>query len=166
MWQNLKTAESGCLEPFWLTFVSKSVETAAKICLSTVSVVVVASLFSLHKKSIITRHILLFGFNFLPASFPIPFLCSSKIHEDDLRRGIQTNVMVAPEVMAVFANSQIFQEHSPPKSVSKSPPSVKFAISPDSPSIEATSVPSSLDTSKQEDDSDKLLKRLEGNDCH
>nr|XP_029734294.1 uncharacterized protein LOC115269611 [Aedes albopictus] len=97
-----------------------------------------------------------------PSSIGQSSTLSSKIHEDDLRRGIQTNVMVAPEVMAVFANSQIFQEHSPPKSVSKSPPSVKFAISPDSPSIEATSVPSSLDTSKQEDDSDKLLKRLEG----
>lgn len=89
---------------------------------------------------------------------------SSKIHEDDLRREIQTNVpMLAPEVMAVFANSQIFQEHSPPKSITKSPPSVKFAISPDSPPIEASPVVPSLETAaKREDDSDKLLKRLEG----
>ncbi|XP_062545388.1 uncharacterized protein LOC134211973 [Armigeres subalbatus] len=87
---------------------------------------------------------------------------SSKVHEDDLRRDIQTNVpMLAPEVMAVFANSQIFQEHSPPKSVTKSPASVKFAISPDSSPIAASTV-QSQETDKREDDSDKLLKRLEG----
>lgn len=87
---------------------------------------------------------------------------SSKVHEDDLRRDIQTNVpMLAPEVMAVFANSQIFQEHSPPKSVTKSPASVKFAISPDSSPIAASTV-QSQETAKREDDSDKLLKRLEG----
>lgn len=97
-----------------------------------------------------------------PSSIGHHSTVSSKIHEDDLRREIQTNVpMLAPEVMAVFANSQIFQEHSPPKSISKSPPSVKFAISPDSPPIETSTV-SSLETSKREDDSDKLLKRLEG----
>ncbi|XP_065078760.1 uncharacterized protein LOC135701760 [Ochlerotatus camptorhynchus] len=101
-----------------------------------------------------------------PASIGHNSIVSSKIHEDDLRREIQTNVpMLAPEVMAVFANSQIFQEHSPPKSITKSPASVKFAISPDSPPIETSSVPSlesSASTLKREDDSDKLLKRLEG----
>lgn len=101
-----------------------------------------------------------------PSSIGRSSIQSSKIHEDDLRREIQTNVpMLAPEVMAVFANSQIFQEHSPPKSISKSPPSVTFAISPDSPPIETSSVPSLesiASTLKREDDSDKLLKRLEG----
>lgn len=101
-----------------------------------------------------------------PASIGHSSILSSKVHEDDLRREIQTNVpMLAPEVMAVFANSQIFQEHSPPKAIAKSPASVKFAISPDSTPIEASSVPSlesSLTTLKREDDSDKLLKRLEG----
>lgn len=101
-----------------------------------------------------------------PSSIGHSSILSAKIHEDDLRREIQTNVpMLAPEVMAVFANSQIFQEHSPPKSIAKSPASVKFAISPDSPPIEASSVPSlegSASTLKREDDSDKLLKRLEG----
>ncbi|XP_055708228.1 uncharacterized protein LOC129804710 isoform X2 [Phlebotomus papatasi] len=38
---------------------------------------------------------------------------SSKIHEDDFHRDIQTNVPVlAPEILAVFRNSQIFHEHS------------------------------------------------------
>uniref|UniRef100_A0A6B2E9I6 Uncharacterized protein n=1 Tax=Phlebotomus kandelakii TaxID=1109342 RepID=A0A6B2E9I6_9DIPT len=38
---------------------------------------------------------------------------SSKCHEDDFHRDIQTNVPVlAPEILAVFRNSQIFHEHS------------------------------------------------------
>ncbi|XP_055685820.1 uncharacterized protein LOC129791609 isoform X3 [Lutzomyia longipalpis] len=38
---------------------------------------------------------------------------SSKIHEDDFHRDIQTNVPVlAPEILAVFRNSQIFHDHS------------------------------------------------------
>ncbi|XP_058445706.1 uncharacterized protein LOC131426933 isoform X2 [Malaya genurostris] len=104
-----------------------------------------------------------------PASISRNISLSSKIHEDDLRREIQTNVpMLAPEVMAVFANSQIFQEHAPSKSSLKSPASVKFAISPDSSTLDAAISQSfvkqdtdSLDA-KREDDSDKLLKRLEG----
>lgn len=110
-----------------------------------------------------------------PASFaPRNSLTCSKVHEDDLRREIQTNVpMLAPEVLAVFANSQIFQEQAPTKPAAKSPASVKFAISPDSP-IPAVTVDATTSTPKssrsgseatlptREDDSDKLLKRLEG----
>ncbi|XP_055546747.1 uncharacterized protein LOC129731047 [Wyeomyia smithii] len=104
-----------------------------------------------------------------PAGLARNMSMSSKVHEDDLRREIQTNVpMLAPEVMAVFAHSQIFQEHAPPKSTLKSPASVKFAISSDSSSIDtlvspfaAKPDPGSTE-SKREDDSDKLLKRLEG----
>ncbi|XP_055595303.1 uncharacterized protein LOC129745934 [Uranotaenia lowii] len=118
-----------------------------------------------------------------PASVARNMSMSSKVHEDDLRREIQTNVpMLAPEVLAVFANSQIFQEQSPPKSSAKSPPIVKFAISPDTSPIEITpptlvvsavsndSLNVSLDSiggsgggfSRRENDSDKLLRRLEG----
>lgn len=114
-----------------------------------------------------------------PASFARNTSLCSKVHEDDLRREIQTNVpMLAPEVLAVFANSQIFQEQAPTKPAVKSPASVKFAISPDSP-IPAVTVDAITSTPKssrsaaavaiseaaaatREDDSDKLLKRLEG----
>ncbi|KAM8715402.1 hypothetical protein ACLKA7_002452 [Drosophila subpalustris] len=41
---------------------------------------------------------------------------SAKIHEEDYRRVTQTNVpMLGPEILAVFANSQIFQDHQPTK---------------------------------------------------
>lgn len=37
----------------------------------------------------------------------------NKAHEDDFQREIQTTVpILAPEVMAAFAQSQIFHEHS------------------------------------------------------
>ncbi|XP_055633328.1 uncharacterized protein LOC129773710 [Toxorhynchites rutilus septentrionalis] len=104
-----------------------------------------------------------------PASITRSTNFSSKIHEDDLRREIQTNVpMLAPEVMAVFANSQIFQEHSPSKSSTKNPPAVKFAFSLELPSDEAISPRSEDKTdtatsdAKRKEDSDRLLKRLEG----
>uniref|UniRef100_A0A182YM77 Uncharacterized protein n=1 Tax=Anopheles stephensi TaxID=30069 RepID=A0A182YM77_ANOST len=109
---------------------------------------------------------------------------SSKIHEDDLRREIQTNVpMLAPEVMAIFANSQIFQSNAPPKQQSSkatSPASVKFAISDSGSPIEVTPVATTgsgdgqrsinEEAASTEDggaggrelSSDKLLQRLEG----
>uniref|UniRef100_A0A182R107 Uncharacterized protein n=1 Tax=Anopheles farauti TaxID=69004 RepID=A0A182R107_9DIPT len=110
---------------------------------------------------------------------------SSKIHEDDLRREIQTNVpMLAPEVMAIFANSQIFQSSASSKqqtSKATSPASVKFAISDSGSPIEVTPVagasggghttdePTSGTITLPEDvaggrelSSDKLLQRLEG----
>ncbi|EAL40256.3 AGAP008658-PA [Anopheles gambiae str. PEST] len=90
----------------------------------------------------------------------------SKIHEDDLRREIQTNVpMLAPEVMAIFANSQIFQSSAPPKqptSKATSPASVKFAISDSGSPIEVTPVGASTAGNRRELSSDKLLQRLEG----
>lgn len=128
---------------------------------------------------------------FLSNCFPFcvsPFSTySSKIHEDDLRREIQTNVpMLAPEVMAIFANSQIFQSSAPPKqptSKATSPASVKFAISDSGSPIEVTPVGASTAGNRaageseqsaapalhqdgaegRELSSDKLLQRLEGN---
>uniref|UniRef100_A0A182NGR8 Uncharacterized protein n=1 Tax=Anopheles dirus TaxID=7168 RepID=A0A182NGR8_9DIPT len=110
---------------------------------------------------------------------------SSKIHEDDLRREIQTNVpMLAPEVMAIFANSQIFQSSAPSKqqtSKATSPTTVKFAISDSGSPIEVTPAGASASGGKRTTDdptanapppedgaggrelsSDKLLQRLEG----
>uniref|UniRef100_U5EPF9 Protein aael aael006235 aedes aegypti n=1 Tax=Corethrella appendiculata TaxID=1370023 RepID=U5EPF9_9DIPT len=78
---------------------------------------------------------------------------SSKIHEDDLRREIQTNVpILAPEILAVFANSQIFQEQQSTKlAAAKSPTQVRFSMDSQA-----------SDTMKsREIDSEKLLKRLE-----
>ncbi|XP_050083829.1 uncharacterized protein LOC126570255 isoform X2 [Anopheles aquasalis] len=99
-----------------------------------------------------------------------------KIHEDDLRREIQTNVpMLAPEVMAIFANSQIFQSNTPPAkqqqqtSKATSPASVKFAISDSGSPIDVTPAAGAAagatatdDVSGRAESSDKLLKRLEG----
>lgn len=105
-----------------------------------------------------------------PTSLARNMSMSSKIHEDDLRREIQTNVpMLAPEVLAVFANSQIFQEHPPPKPVTtKSPASVKFDLASDSQSITETISSTSLakpdSENKREGDSNKLLQRLEGSE--
>ncbi|EDW02932.1 GH10961 [Drosophila grimshawi] len=49
------------------------------------------------------------------SSIPLS-LNSAKIHEEDYRRVTQTNVpMLGPEILAVFANSQIFQDHQPTK---------------------------------------------------
>lgn len=78
---------------------------------------------------------------------------SSKIREEDYRQ-IQTNVpFLAPEILAVFANSQIFHDSQPNKSL---------AIVHKSPSASAAII----DEKKCIRDADvekKLLKRLEGN---
>lgn len=66
---------------------------------------------------------------------------SAKIHEDDYRQIATNGPMLAPEILAVFANSQIFHDHQPKKAVS----------------------PSVHGKSPLENDSKKLLKRLEGN---
>lgn len=94
---------------------------------------------------------------------PISFFFSSKIHENDVKREIQTaNVNLAPEIVQVFANSQIFHDHKPLK--------VK-PTSPTSPSQPATftlgsTSPDKAKTEKiNEEGSRKLLERLdEGND--
>lgn len=66
---------------------------------------------------------------------------AGKIHEDDYRQ-IQTNApILAPEIMSVFANSQIFHEHHAKK----------------------TSYPGVHGRGGREADSEKLLFRLEGN---
>lgn len=78
---------------------------------------------------------------------------SSKIREEDYRQ-IQTNVpFLAPEILAVFANSQIFHDSQPNKSL---------AIVHKSPAASAAII----DEKKCIRDADvekKLLKRLEGN---
>lgn len=84
----------------------------------------------------------------------LPFhFISSKIREEDYRQ-IQTNVpFLAPEILAVFANSQIFHDSQPNKSL---------AIVHKSPAASATII----DEKKSIRDADvekKLLKRLEGN---
>jgi len=66
---------------------------------------------------------------------------SAKIHEDDYRQIATNGPMLAPEVLSVFANSQIFHDHQQHKK----------AVSP-----------SVHGKSPREADSDKLLKRLEG----
>lgn len=93
----------------------------------------------------------------------IPFFFSTKIHENDVKREIQTaNVNLAPEIVQVFANSQIFHDHKPLK--------VK-PTSPTSPTQPATFTLGSTSTDKakteqiNEEGSRKLLERLdEGNE--
>lgn len=76
---------------------------------------------------------------------------SSKIREEDYRQ-IQTNVpFLAPEILAVFQNSQIFHDHQPSKSL---------AIVHKSPSHSDDARRQSLTNSATEK---TLLKRLEGN---
>lgn len=83
--------------------------------------------------------------------FTILFSNSSKIREEDYRQ-IRTNVpFLAPEILAVFANSQIFHDNQPNKSlaiVHKSP----SALHEDARKHSRTD----LESEK------KLLKRLEG----
>lgn len=78
---------------------------------------------------------------------------SSKIREEDYRQ-IQTNVpFLAPEILAVFANSQIFHDSQPNKSL---------AIVHKSPAISAAIIDEKLMV-RDSDVEKKLLKRLEGN---
>lgn len=80
------------------------------------------------------------------------FFCgSSKIREEDYRQ-IRTNVpFLAPEILAVFANSQIFHDNQPSKSL---------AIVHKSPSMNDET---KKHTRNDSDSEKKLLKRLEGN---
>lgn len=58
-------------------------------------------------------------------------LCSTKIHENDVKREVQVaNVNLAPEIVEVFAHSQIFHDHKPLKTKPKSPnsPPATFTI--------------------------------------
>jgi hypothetical protein len=78
-----------------------------------------------------------------------PDTFSSKIHEDDFKREIQVaNVNLAPEIVQVFANSQIFHDHKPLKSKPSSPQPATFSIGT-----------SKVDKSQMNED--KLLERLE-----
>ncbi|KAH8306774.1 hypothetical protein KR044_013276, partial [Drosophila immigrans] len=85
-------------------------------------------------------------------------LMSAKIHEEDYRRVTQTNVpMLGPEILAVFANSQIFQDHQPTKLNRISTKTYLAGIH--SPNKE-------MPTTPRLSEQDRLLRRLEGNDGH
>lgn len=77
--------------------------------------------------------------------FTIYTFFSSKIHEEDYRQ-IQTNAaFLAPEILSVFANSQIFHDNQPQLKKSSTQPTPIHGHS------------------SREMDSDKLIMRLEGN---
>lgn len=98
--------------------------------------------------------------SFFPADWifttkAIDTFLSSKIHEDDVKREIQTaNVNLPPEILQVFASSQIFHDHKPLKSKQQSQQPATFSIGT-----------SKIDKSKleqiNEEGSNKLLQRLE-----
>lgn len=82
------------------------------------------------------------------------------MHEEDYSREVQTNGnIIAPEIINVFRNSQIFHEHKPlkiqPKPESQQP--ATFTL--------GTSKLDNLDKEKLEkisqEDADKLLQRLD-----
>ncbi|XP_055857501.1 uncharacterized protein LOC129920252 [Episyrphus balteatus] len=81
-------------------------------------------------------------------------MLSAKIHEEDYRRETQMNVpMLGPEILAVFANSQIFQDHQPTKLT-------RIGTRSYLPGVHATAKDL---TSPRDVDQDKLIKRLEDN---
>ncbi|XP_065357311.1 uncharacterized protein LOC135951566 [Calliphora vicina] len=80
---------------------------------------------------------------------------NGKIDEEVYRRETQTNVpMLGPEILAVFANSQIFQDHQPTK-LNRINTKVNLA-GIHSPKRE-------IPTTPRESDQDRLLRRLEAN---
>lgn len=80
------------------------------------------------------------------------YFCSTKCHEDEFRREIRVaNVNLAPEVIEVFAHSQIFHDHKPLKSKALTPSSSQPATF----SIGAEKIDA------KEMNEDKLLERLE-----
>lgn len=97
-----------------------------------------------------------------PAEFPPQnfstnffFSFSAKIHEDEVKREIQTTgINLAPEILQVFQNSQIFHDHKPLKTKTPSPQPATFTLGSakvDKPKLGQIS----------EEDSKKLLERLE-----
>ncbi|XP_073824214.1 uncharacterized protein [Musca autumnalis] len=80
---------------------------------------------------------------------------NAKIHEEDYRRETQTNVpMLGPEILAVFANSQIFQDHQPTKLN-------RISTKPNLAGIHSPK--REMPTTPKESDQDRLLRRLEAN---
>jgi hypothetical protein len=91
------------------------------------------------------------------SNFALSRLFSSKVHENEVKREIQVSgVNLAPEIIEVFANSQIFHDHQPLK---------KKPMSPSSPPATFTIGSSKVDKAKLDqinhNDSVKLLMRLE-----
>lgn len=84
---------------------------------------------------------------------PTPITTQPTSTDDDFRREIQTNVpMLASEILAVFENSQIFQEHPKLKRVSTK------NFGPPSAGIHRQSSRRKCNDTDEE----KLIKRLEG----
>lgn len=84
---------------------------------------------------------------------PTPITTQPTLSDDDFRREIQTNVpMLASEILAVFENSQIFQEHPKLMRVSTQ----KFG--PQNAQIHRQSSRKKF----SDTDEEKLIKRLEG----
>lgn len=83
-------------------------------------------------------------------------LYSTKIHEEDYRREIQTNVgILAPEIMSVFAHSQIFHDSNPSKSPAQQPATFSIGSKVDKAKLSQIT----------EDDEAALMQRLdEGNE--
>ncbi|TMW42307.1 hypothetical protein DOY81_012613, partial [Sarcophaga bullata] len=81
---------------------------------------------------------------------------NGKIDDEVYRRETQTNVpMLGPEILAVFANSQIFQDHQPTK-LNRISTKVNLAG--------IHSPKRDIPTTPRETDQDRLLRRLEGNE--
>lgn len=84
-------------------------------------------------------------------------MLSAKIHEEDYRRETQMNVpMLGPEILAVFANSQIFQDHQPTKLT-------RIGTRSYLPGVHHAAAKDLTQTSQRDSDQDKLIKRLEEN---
>lgn len=64
--------------------------------------------------------------------------------------------MLGPEILAVFANSQIFQDHQPTK-LSRINTKSHFAVGIHSPNRDQPTTP-------RENEQDRLIRRLEGNE--
>lgn len=83
---------------------------------------------------------------------------SHKVHEEDYSREVQTNAnIIAPEIINVFRNSQIFHEHKPLKVKPAPEQPATFTI--------GTSKLDNLDKENKDkssqDDAAKLLQRLD-----
>lgn len=79
----------------------------------------------------------------------------ARIHEEEFRRETQTNVpILGPEILAVFANSQIFQDHQPTR------------MSRISSKVTANLVPvhgaATSEELRRQQSNENLIKRIEG----
>lgn len=96
----------------------------------------------------------------------VPFLVyclinsQTRIHEDEYRRETQINVpILGPEILAVFANSQIFQDHQPTR-LSRINSKVTANLVP----IHNTTLNNKNDDDvlRRQQSNENLIKRIEG----